>query len=89
MIRKAAAIPRIVLRRLPEDVSQAVCHINSLLGINHLSEVEPGELCGMSRMFDHAVNTLVEMKAGAEPEAAAPAAQRAGVFFSPRPIFLR
>lgn len=44
MIRQthSAAIPSIVLQRLPEDVSQAICHISSILGVNDDTTIEPG-----------------------------------------------
>jgi hypothetical protein len=56
--------PRIVLQRLPEDASQALLHVTSILSLNDDTEIEPGELHGMSRMLAHASRTWREMRGG-------------------------
>lgn len=60
MIRTNAtlhATPSIVLKRLPEDVSQAISHVSSILSLNSDDGIEPGALQGMSRMLAHAKQT--------------------------------
>ncbi len=76
--------PSIVLQRLPEDVSQAVCLITSILSVNEETTIEPGELQGMNRVLEHAKDTLEEMKAGSRP----PDDEPGGPTFAPKPIFL-
>ncbi len=86
MIRHSAArhttAPSIVLRRLPEDMSQALCHISSILSVNEDAGIEPGDLQGMSRVLEHAQEALHEMEASSSSRAGAG-------LFSPKPIFLK
>lgn len=78
------ATPSIVLKRLPEDVSQAISHVSSILSLNSDDGIEPGELQGMSRMLAHAKQTWDEMKADScQPQA------KGDPMFSPRPIFMK
>lgn len=87
MIRSSAtlhATPSIVLKRLPEDVSQAISHVSSILSLNSDDGIEPGELQGMSRMLAHAKQTWDEMQADSRPPEAG-----GNPMFSPRPIFMK
>jgi len=57
----AFSSPIIVPRRLPEDASQALMHITSILSLNDEADIEPGDLYGMSRVLANAKRTWKEM----------------------------
>ena len=56
--------PVIVLQRLPEDASQALIYVTSILGVNDDAEIQPGDLYGMSLILANARNTWRDMRGG-------------------------
>lgn len=50
-------------KRLLSDVIEAMRHVEYIMAINDDDTIQPGALCGMSRVLCHAERTLGEMRA--------------------------
>lgn len=64
-------LPGAIAKPALEDVIQALHHVEAIMSINEDQTIEPGHLCGMSKMLGNAEKVLSEMRA------ALPVARRA------------